>query len=274
MIRDFFRKEFFTKQSTGMKIARKSVIASISLIIICFGINFHFDRDVERFKESTKQRRRERAEIKAEAKRRNSVKEKTETGSIADARLSQPPVDHRNPTTANTPETPSTETRDRVEVMTSGPLKGMEVEVAKALANQNLADAKAAARKRHEWELKRKEIRQRQSKNEDQILNLVRAKTERGDDELGLILSTFQLMPEEQREQARQKLLQTEPADKVNAFFDNVANAPTKTPDQLQRDAQDILKTREAYSTARRELEIEYEQLKLELEEHDSTRPF
>ena len=274
MIRDFFRKDFFTKQSIGMKLARKAVVASISLIIVCFGINFYFDSDVERYKESTEQRWREEAEIRAEAKRRNSVKEKTETGKIAAARVSQPPVDHRKTTTADTPETLSTETRDRVEVVTSGPLKGMEVEAAKAFARQHLADAKTAARKRHEWELKRKEIRQRQSKNEDQILNLIRARTERGDDELGLILSIYTLMPEEQREQARQKLLQTEPADKVNAFFDNVANTATKTPEQIQQDAKDILKSREAYYAARRELEIEYEQLKLELEEHDNARPF
>lgn len=218
MIRDFFRKDFFKKQSIGMKIARSAVVASISLIIVCLGIDFYFDRDVERFKASAQQKWREQAEIRAEAKRRNSVKEKTETGSIA--------------------------------------------------------DAKTAMRKRHEWELRRKELRQRQSKNGEQSRNLAIASTKRGDDERALMLSVYKLMPEAQREQVHQQLLQTEPADKVNAFFDNMANAPTKTQEPIKKDAKDILESREAFRAAYRELQIEREQILLELAELDHSKPF
>lgn len=273
MIRDFFRKDFFTKQSIGMKVARKAVVASISLIIICFGIDFCFDRDLERYKESTKQRWREQAEIRAEAERRHSeTKQRTEQVSDNPQLTLETPDPQSIEKQLN--EASSPEVVENVEVVTSGPLKGMEVEAAKAFARQHLADAKAAVRKRHEWELKRKEIRQQQSKNGEQSRNLAIASTKRGDDELGLILSVYKLMPEEQREQARQKLLQTEPAEKVNAFFDNVANASTKTPDQIQRDAKDILKSREAFRVAYRELQIEREQILLELEELDRSKPF
>lgn len=266
MIRDFFRKDFFTKQSIGMKLARKAVVASISLIIICFGINFYFDRDVERYKASTKQRWREQAKIRTEAQRRHSEsKQKTEPVSDTPQltlETPDPQLTQRQPD-----EGPSTEVVEKVEIMTSGPLKGMEVEAAKAFANQNLADAKA-------WASRRKEALQRESKNGEQIENLAIASTKRGDDERAIMLSIFKLMPEEQREQVRQELLQTEPADKVNAFFDDVANAPTKTHEQLQKDAKDILKSREAYRAAYRELQIEYEQIQLELEELERTKPF
>lgn len=273
MIRDFFRKDFFTKQTIGMTFARMAVFVPIAIVLICFVIDFHFDRDLERYKESTKQRWREQAEIRAEAQRRHSeTKQRTE--SVSDTQQLALETPDPEPVEPQPNEGPSTGVVEKVEIMTSGPLKGMTVEAAKAFANQNLADSKAAVRKRHQWELREKEIFQRWSKNEKQIINLAIAYTEKGDGEFGLILSIYKLMPEEQREQVRQELLQTEPADKVNAFFDNVANAATKTPEQLQRDAQDILKSREAYRTAMRELEIKREQLKLELEEHESTRPF
>ena len=72
------------------------------------------------------------------------------------------------------------------------------------------------------------------------------------------MLAVFKLMLEEQLEEMRQQLLKTEPADEVNAFFDDLANhSSTKTPEQIALDAEDILKSREVNRAARRELQVE-----------------
>lgn len=271
MIRDFFRKDFFTKRSTGMIIARMAVFVPIAIVAIFFVIDFYFDSQAKHRREFFAEKAREQAEIKSEAQRRYSASQRSDPSETPEFTLE---TAEPQPTEPQAGEGPSTEVVERVEVVTSGPLKGMTEEAAKAFANQSLADAKAAATKRHEWELRRKEVRQRRSKNADQRINLALASTKRGDDERAIMLSVFKLMPEAQREQVRQELLQTEPADKVNAFFDDVANAPTKNHEQLQKDAKDILKSREAYRAARRELQIEREQIMLELEELDRIKPF
>lgn len=270
MIREFFRKDFFTKKSTGMTFARMAIFLPLSLVVMFLSIDFYFDLQAKHRREFFAEVKQEQAEIKSEAQRRYSALQSTDRSDTAelafqtaDPQSTEPPA-----------ESPSTEFVENVEVMTSGPLKGMTVESAKAFANQTLADSKAAATKRHEWELRRKEVRQRRSKNADQRINLALASTKRGDDERAMMLSVFKLMSEDQREQVRQELLETEPADKVNAFFDKVANAPTKTDEQLQKDAKDILKSREAYRAARRELQIEREQIQLELEELERIKPF
>lgn len=150
----------------------------------------------------------------------------------------------------------------------------MTVEDAKAFANQQLADAKAAATKRHEWELRRKALSQRRSKNIKQTVALAELSSKAVDDELATMLSVFRLMSDEQLERMRQDLLKTDPADKINAFFDDLVNASTKTPEQIQRDAEEILKSREAYKAARRELQVEWEQIMLEDAELERTKPF
>lgn len=264
MIREFFRKDFFTKQTTGMKFARMAVKATISLIIICLAIDFYFDSQAKHRREFFAQKEIEKAEIKSEAQRRFSASQKGERSDTP-----QFPLETADPESTEPPagERPSTEFVERVELVASGPLKGMTVEAAKAFANQKLADSKA-------WELRRKKVRQRRSKNDDQTINLAIASTKRGDDKRAMMLSVFKLMPDEQREQVRQELLETEPADKVNAFFDDMANAPTKTDEQLQKEAKDILKSREAFRAAYKELQIEREQIMLELEELERIKPF
>jgi len=96
-----------------------------------------------------------------------------------------------------------------------------------------------------------------------------------GDAELELILSLFKGMSPEQLEYAREEALKTLPAEKVEAFFDDLANhdGTTKTPERLTRDAQNILKSREARDIIRREIEVERPQIALEEKELMRTEP-
>lgn len=77
-----------------------------------------------------------------------------------------------------------------------------------------------------------------------------------------------------QLEYAREEALKNMPTEKVEAFFDALANhRTTKTPEQLTKDAQDILKSREAHEIARREIRVESQQIDLEFEELKRTEP-
>lgn len=264
-------RNFFTKQSKGMILARIAVAIPLSFGAIFLAGEYWKKRSIESFEKW----QQERVEIKNEAQRRHSEKQKTETGESPKALPAQLPMDRVNGSTADMPPAlPTTEKHESVEVVTSGPLKGMEVEAAKAFANQQFADAKAAAAKRQEWELRRKALSQRRSKNIKQTVALAELSSKSVDDELATMLSVFKLMSEDQLEQMRQELLKTEPADKVNAFFNDLANASTKTPEQIQRDAEEILKSHEAYKTARWELQVEWEQIMLEDAELERTKPF
>ena len=60
----------------------------------------------------------------------------------------------------------------------------------------------------------------------------------------------------------------------LEAFFDDLANhRTTKTPEQLTKDAQDILKSREARDMADWEIAVESQQIALEEEELKRTEP-
>ena len=214
---------------------------------------------------------KDREEARAEALRRNAEKSAPDPSvRVASTDLSNRPT----PETEQQPgEGPSVEVIDGVEWVTSGTYKGMTLEVATA-ANQHRLDTISAAKKRREWELRRDALKKRFLANSERIGALADAAIASAKAELEAILSLFKLMSPEQLEYARQEALKTLPAEKVEAFFDDLANhRTTKTPEQLTKDAQDILKSREIRDIARREIQVESQQIALEREELKRTEP-
>ncbi len=228
-------------------------------------------------REDKKQERRlqeeiqqDREEARVEAERRTA--EKTALA----------PTDPLNrPTPVNETETEpqpgvgmTVEVKDGVEVVTSGPLKGMTLEEAKEAEYKRRAETLAAAEKRFQWELRRDALKKRYLANVDKLRASARATIASADAELDAMLSLYALMTPEQLEYAREEALKTLPAEKVETFFDALANhRTTKTPEQLTKDAQDILKSREAIRIADREIEVESQQIALEYEELNRTEP-
>ena len=260
-------RDFFTKRSKRMILARFIVFTPIGLGMVLF-FDVYFDKkEAERRRVLEAEWQQEKSEVKAEAQHRHAAS-KTETLE------SQKEFTDEVSTADMKPEPPATETHEHVEVVAEGPLKGMIVEDAKAFARQHLADAKAEATKRHQWELRRRELYQRRLKNIEKQVALALASTESVDAELQAMLSVFKLMSDEQREYLRQELLKTKPADEVNDFFQDVSRAPTKTVEQLDQDATEFLKSREVYKAARREVAIEREQILMEIKEHERAKPF
>ncbi len=206
--------------------------------------------------------------------------------SLRDEKEARAEAERRNAEKSALAPTPETETepqpgvgmtvevKDGVEVVTSGPLKGMTLEEAKEAEYKRRAETLAAAEKRFQWELRRDALKKRYLANVDKLRASARATIASADAELDAMLSLYALMTPEQLEYAREEALKTLPAEKVEAFFDALANhRTTKTPEQLTKDAQDILKSREAIRIADREIEVESQQIALEYEELNRTEP-
>ena len=211
---------------------------------------------------------RKQEAARAEALHRNTERKKNEIASGPDPSLRVPPTDAVNrPAPALPGESASVEVVDSVEVVTSGPYKGMTVEAAKAAANKELADVKA-------WYRRKRAYDQRYSEYAEKVKAHTKAFLASADAELETMISVYALMSPEQLEYARQEAFKTLPAEKVEAFFNDLANhRTTKTPEELTKDAQDILKSRKALKIIDAELDVEREQLALEAEELDRTKP-
>lgn len=264
-------RDFFTKKSTGMMVARLLVSIPICTFIMFQSVEFYFAWQAKDHREFLAEKAREDAEIKAEAQRRYSASKKSEPSDIPEL-----PLETAEPESTEPPPGvgPSVEVIDGVEVVTSGPLKGMTLEEAKAAEMQRRAETLAAAEKRWKWELRRDALKKRYLANVDKVIASAEATIASADAELETMLSLYALMSPEQLEYAREEALKTLPAEKVEAFFDALANhRTTKTPEQLTKDAQDILKSREAHDIARREIEVESQQIALEYEELERTEP-
>jgi len=210
-------------------------------------------------------RQRKDLDIRAEVQRRQLEKEKSEP-SNASLEITGP--------ADSLDGVPSIDTAGEVERITSGPHKGMTLQESYAAAREEMAAQKAAVRKRHEWNLQAKALDKELIAASRKYSALVRARLESGNAELKLMLDAFLLLSPEQLDYARREALKTLPPDKVDAFFNDLANhSSTKTAEQISQDAKDILRSREASRIAFREVEVELEQIRQRIAEHERQMP-
>ena len=163
---------------------------------------------------------------------------------------------------------------DTVEVVHTGPLKGLPVDVAKEIHKEYTAASIARAKRYHEWDLRRKDHKERDialAKRELAHGDAVLADSKKQRENL---LAVFALMSPEQLEAAREEALKTQPAEEVDLFFRHVAEFGTaETPEQIEQDAQSLQENRVALAQAKRELVAEREQIQREWQELQRTKP-
>ncbi|MYB96736.1 hypothetical protein F4054_13285 [Candidatus Poribacteria bacterium] len=245
-----------------------AVFSVCSLILSFFFVSYFLSYDARR-KDSIRereirlQRTKDREAARAEAVRRNA--EKSDRSPDPSVRVA-PTVRPVRPVLQNRP------TREMAE---ENPGEALSVlEAAKAAERQHALETMAAAKKRRAWELRRDALKKKYLANAKRRIASGDALLASADAELELMLSLFKGMSPEQLEYAREEALKTMPAEKVEAFFDDLANhGTTKTPEQLTKAAQDILKSREARDIIDREIEVESQQIALEEEELKRTEP-
>ena len=241
-----------------------------TIFFLCSFIFFSFINERHRTKERSLREReirlqgtKDREAARAEAERR--IAEKPDRSPDPSVRVA-PTVRPVRPVLQNRP------TREMAEQHPGEALSVLEA--AKAAEKQHALETIAAAEKRREWELRRDALNERYLANVNRRIASADATLASGDAELKLILSLFKGMSPEQLEYARQEALKTLPVEKVESFFDDLANHDgTITPEQLTKDAQDILKSREADRIIDREIEVESQLIKLEEEELKRTEP-
>lgn len=163
---------------------------------------------------------------------------------------------------------------DTVEIVHSGPFKGLPLDVAKEIHEEYTAASLERAKRYDEWDQRRRALKERDialAKKELAHGDAVLADSKRHRENL---LAAFALMSPEELEAARKEALKTQSAEEVDLFFRHVAEfGIAKSPEEINQDAQDIKKNRESLTIAKRELVAEREQFTREWEELQRTKP-
>ena len=219
----------------------------------------------ERAKQFHAERAQERKEVIAEYERRKAIAnataaESTETTlSVKEPENSVLSTDNGQSDTTSTPM-PDNEHAPRI---TTGPYK-----------NKTRAEIRAANKKRRAWYIRDMAHRKRRKAYFEKLRANIAALRASGKEKVSLMLAWLSLLSPEQLDYARQELLKTHTAAKVDEFFNALdQHANTKTPEQIDRDVQKLLKSRETYKIVKRELAIEWETLRRERAELERTRP-
>lgn len=250
-----------------------AIIALAAIVFLSVFYYVHQRAEVEHAKRVAVEERLRKESIEAEYVRRRALAEsKSSTPSeIPDGSMNSglaPPE-----RTEKLPG-PNFETFGNVEIVTSGPYKGMTREAAKEASRRELQEAKAAATRRHEWNLRYRAASQQLRENIRKQIALGDTLVESADAELSAMLALLSLLSDEQLDYARQELLKDYPSADVDPFFAAIANSTArKTPEQLDKDIRKLLSSREAYDAVDRELEIEWMAIQQEFAELDRTKP-
>ena len=246
----------------------RSIVIGIlcgTLALIVFENWLWIPRRAERDRQRKAERRQEREEVIAEYERREALANATTTETSEPALSVKEPenpvlsTDNGQPDTTSTPM-PDNEHAPRI---TTGPYKDM-----------TRAEIRAAEKKRRAWYIRDMAHRKRREAYFEKYEANLDALRASGKEEISLMLAALSLLSPEQLDYARQELLKTHTAAEVNDFFNALdQHANTKAPEQIDRDVQQLLKSRETYKIVKRELAIEWEALRQERAELERTRP-
>ena len=163
---------------------------------------------------------------------------------------------------------------DTVDVVHTGPLKGLPLDLAKEIHKEYTDASIARAKHYHEWDLRRKDHKERDIALDKKVLAHGEALLANSKKFSETYLAAFARMSPEQLEAERKELLKTQPAEDVDRFFTKVKEFGTaKSPEQIEQDAQALAENQETLAIANRELVAEREQLTREWEELQRTKP-
>ena len=163
---------------------------------------------------------------------------------------------------------------DTVEVVHTGPLKGLPLDLAMEIHKEYTDASIARAKRYHEWDLRRKDYKERNMAFRKKELAHGEAMLADSKKRREHLLASFAGMSPEQIEDARKKVLKTQPAEDVDLFFKHVADLGTaKSPEQIEQEAQALAENKEVLERASQKLKVEREQLNREAEELQRTKP-
>ena len=249
----------------------------VSFVIFTTVFNFfvlHLDRQQDKAREATLEARLAEARsevrrLKAPAAKRNGTAQSTP----ASLKVSSE-TETQTPAVRADDDSDVSISDDTVEIVHTGPLKGLPLDLAKEIHKEYTAASRERAKRYHEWDLRRKDHKERD-------IALAKKELAHGDALLAdskkqreNLLAAFALMSPEALEAERKEALKTQSAEDVDRFFRQVAEFGTaKSPEQIEQDAQALAENRETLAIAKRELVAEREQIQREWEELQRTKP-
>lgn len=163
---------------------------------------------------------------------------------------------------------------DTVKVVPRGPLKGLPVDLAKEIYKEYTAASVARADRYDEWDLRRKDYKEREEALFQKEMAHSDASTANSRKLAKISLAIYARMSPEELEAAREEALKTQPAEVIDSFLRQVkAYDGVTSPEEIEQAVQDINKTRETLATEWQVLVAEREQMKREEEELLRTKP-
>ncbi len=163
---------------------------------------------------------------------------------------------------------------DTLEVVHTGPLKGLPLDLAKKIHKEYTAASLARAKRYHEWDLRRKDFKEREGALFEKELAHKDVLIANSKKRAEIILTIYARMSPEQLESAREEALKTQPAEVVDSFFKQIAVSRTdKSPEEINQAMQDVEKTHEALGIEQQKLVAEREQITREEKELQDTKP-
>ena len=205
--------------------------------------------------------------LKAAETKRNSQPQSTPASTVS-SETAQTPVVHAHD------HSDVSMSDDTVEVVQTGPLKGLPLDIAKEIGEEYRIASMERATQYHKWDLRRKAHQARDKALFDKELAHKDAHLATSKKHGELILAVYARMSPEELEAARTEALKTQPAEEVDSFFKQVAAyGIVKSPEQIEQEAQDIEKTQKTLAIERQELAAEREQIQREEEELLRTKP-
>ena len=249
-------------------------VAFVILSVTFAALFVHFESKLDRARES--RLRQDLAEARAEVRSRKAPAAKrngTAQSTPASLKVSSD-TETQTPAVHAPDDTVDTMSDATVEVVHTGPLKGLPLDLAKEIHKEYTDASRARAKRYHEWDLRRRDHKERDialAKRELAHGDAVLADSKKQRENL---LAVFALMSPEQLEAAREEALKTQPAEEVDLFFRHVAEFGTaKSADEINQEAQGIEKNRETLAIAKRVLVAEREEIQSEWEELQRTKP-
>jgi len=250
-------------------INRAQLLLTLLVILPCFSFAmFYLNRITERKAQEKLLQdlavvRAENRQLKAAAPPLNSQSRTTSASlKVSSETETQTPAghahDHSDVSTSD----------DTVEIVHTGPFKGLPLDVAKEIHKEYTAASLARAKRYDEWDQQWQAHRKRDRALVKKELAHGDALISASNESSEQTLAFYAVMPPEQLETLRTELLKTQSAEVVEHFLRRVSELrATKSSEQLVEAAQSIQQNRETRVREMQAWQVKFEQLKREREQ-------
>ena len=262
----YFTEKKFNLVEFGISFIIFSIIASISVLNI--------DEKQDKAREATLEAMVDEARSEVQRLKAEKTNRKGTPRSAAASRNVSSETETETPAVHAPGDSDVSTSDDTVDIVQTGPLKGLPRDLARKIHKEYTAASFARADRYHEWDLRRKDYKEREEALFQKEMAHSDASIANSRKLAKISLAVYARMSPEELEAAREEALKTQPAEVIDSFLRQIkAYDGVKSPEEIEQAVQDINKTRETLATEWQVLVAEREQMKREEEELLRTKP-